>query len=111
MQVKEGNIRVQAEHGGGSVWDLGIYCINAARYLFQDEPYEVVARSASKKGDPRFQEVDEMTSAILRFPGDRAGHASPRSFGAADTSCYSVVGTKGDICLDPGLRVREFPPA
>jgi predicted dehydrogenase len=99
MQVKESNIRVQADHGGGSVYDIGIYCINAARYLFQDEPYEVMARSDGKKDDPRFEEVDEMTSVILRFPGDRQA-AFTCSFGAADMGWYVVGGTKGDICLD-----------
>jgi predicted dehydrogenase len=99
MQVKEDNIRVKTEHGGGSVYDLGIYCINAARYLFQDEPFEVTAFSSSKPDDPRFKEVDEMTSVIMRFPGDRQASFTS-SFGAADLSWYSVVGTQGDICLD-----------
>ena len=99
MQVKEDNIRVQADHGGGSVYDIGIYCINAARSLFQDEPFEVIARSDGKKDDPRFEQVDEMTSVILRFPGDRQATFTC-SFGASDMSWYSVSGTKGDICLD-----------
>src|SRR5438105_13197779 len=34
-QVKPGNIRTSAERGGGAIWDLGTYCINAARYLFR----------------------------------------------------------------------------
>ncbi|MDB5103523.1 MAG: putative dehydrogenase [Fibrobacteres bacterium] len=99
MQVKEDNIRVKRERGGGSVADLGIYCINAARYLFQDEPFEVVALSSSKKDDPRFEEVDEMTSAILRFPGDRQATFTS-CFGAADTSWFEVLGTEGSVCLD-----------
>ena len=39
------------------------YCINAARYLFQDEPNEVAAFS-SRNADPRFKEIDEMTAAV-----------------------------------------------
>jgi predicted dehydrogenase len=99
MQVKEDNIRVQSERGGGPLPDLGIYCINAARYLFQDEPFEAIAAAARPKDDPRFKEVDESVSAILRFPGDRQATFTC-SFGAGDTSWFSVVGTKGDICLD-----------
>jgi predicted dehydrogenase len=53
--------------GGGSVYDMGVYCINAARYLFRDEPIEVIAASASN-GEIRFRETAEMTTAILRFP-------------------------------------------
>lgn len=99
MQVKEDNIRVQTERGGGPLPDLGIYCINAARYLFQDEPFEVIAGASRPKDDPRFKEVDETVSAILRFPGDRQATFTC-SFGAGDTSWFSVVGTKGNICLD-----------
>jgi Predicted dehydrogenases and related proteins len=38
LQVREGNIRTQAEHGGGPLNDIGIYCINAARYLSKKSP-------------------------------------------------------------------------
>jgi glucose-fructose oxidoreductase len=99
MQVKENNIRVKTERGGGPVWDLGVYCVNAARYLFQDEPIEVLARKARKADDPRFTEVEEMASAILTFPGDRQA-AFTCSFDAADLSWYSVSGTEGYVCLD-----------
>lgn len=99
MQVKEGNIRVKTERGGGPLPDLGVYCINAARYLFQDEPFEASAFASRPKDDPRFKEVDETVSAILRFPGDRQATFTC-SFGAGDVSWFSVVGTKGNICLD-----------
>src|SRR6185295_19203259 len=66
LQVRPGNIRTKAELGGGTLYDLGIYCINAARYLFQDEPREVIAYSAATH-DPRFKHIDEMTAAVLRF--------------------------------------------
>src|SRR5688500_5308886 len=47
MDVKEGDIRLRRKRGGGTLFDIGVYCINAARYLFRDEPYEVMAMSAS----------------------------------------------------------------
>lgn len=102
MQVKAGNIRVSGEKGGGTLYDIGIYCINAARYLFREEPYEVVAFSTSGS-DPRFREVDEMTSAILKFPDDKFATFTT-SFGAADTAVYRVVGTKGQIILNHGYE-------
>src|SRR6266850_2503007 len=70
MQVKPGNIRLRKKMGGGTLYDIGIYCINAARYLFRAEPVEVFAFSA-KNDDERFREVDEMTTAVLRFPDER----------------------------------------
>lgn len=100
QQVKdESNIRLQDETGGGTIDDIGIYCINAARYLFQDEPVEVVA-FAGTNGEERFKEVEEMATAILRFSNDRLATFTV-SFGAASTSMYQVVGTKGNLRLDP----------
>jgi predicted dehydrogenase len=95
MQVKEGNIRLQRALGGGTLYDIGIYCINAARYLFRSEPTEVFAFSANN-GEKRFREVDEMTSAILRFPDQRLASFTC-SFGAADTAVFDVIGTRGTL--------------
>lgn len=99
QQVVEGNVRVEKiEQGGGTVYDMGVYCINAARYLFGDEPTEVVAISANN-GEKRFAEIDEMTSAILRFPNERLATFTS-SFGAAPVSTFVVIGTKGDLRMD-----------
>jgi glucose-fructose oxidoreductase len=105
MKVKEGNIRLQKEMGGGTLWDIGIYCINAARYLFRAEPTEVFAYSASN-GEERFREVDEMTSAVLRFPDERLATFTS-SFGAADTAYYEVVGTEGDVRVTNAYEYSE----
>jgi predicted dehydrogenase len=110
QQVQVDDIRTRAEYGGGALFDMGIYCVNAARYLFQAEPFEVMALGV-RGTDPRFAEVDEMTSAILRFPGDRVAQLIA-SQGAADVSEFRVVGTKGDIRLDPAYsyhgKIHEF---
>lgn len=99
QQVAEGNVRMEKiSIGGGTVYDMGVYCINAARYLFQDEPIEVFAFSANN-GEKRFEQIDEMTSVILRFPGERLATLTS-SFGAASVSTYQVVGTKGDLRMD-----------
>lgn len=103
MQVEEGNIRLQSpEMGGGTIYDIGIYCINAARYLFRDEPQEVFAFSANN-GEKRFEQCDEMTSAVMKFPKERFASFTC-SFGAADISAYWIVGTKGHIRLDPAYE-------
>jgi len=102
MQVRTGDIRVQRKFGGGPLYDIGIYCINAARYLFGEEPVEVSAFSASG-ADRRFKEVDEMTGALLRFPQDRLA-SFICSFGAADVSAYEVVGTKGRLHVEPAYE-------
>ncbi|MBH8561793.1 Gfo/Idh/MocA family oxidoreductase [Nostoc sp. CENA67] len=99
QQVEQGNIRLQHVKGGGTLYDIGIYCINAARYLFQDEPIEIFAIAANK-GEQRFSEVEEMASVILRFPHERVATFTC-SFGAASVSTYQIVGTKGDLRVDP----------
>lgn len=102
MQVRDNNIRVRAECGGGPLLDIGIYCINAARYVFRSEPVAVVGTSASSS-DPRFEEVDEAVSAVLRFPDAKLA-AFTCSFGASDVSQYQVVGTKGTLRVDPAYE-------
>jgi glucose-fructose oxidoreductase len=102
MQVKEGDIRVREETGGGTLYDIGVYCINAARYLLRKEPVEAFAWSFRK--DPvRFSEVDEMTSSLLKFPGEIAASFTT-SFGASDTGSYDVVGTRGSLRVDPAYE-------
>jgi predicted dehydrogenase len=93
FQVEEGNIRVKRARGGGTLFDIGIYCINAARYIFQDDPTEVFASTAQGK-DKRFREIEESASAVLRFPGDRLASFTC-SFGVADEARYEVLGSKG----------------
>jgi predicted dehydrogenase len=80
------------------VKDIGIYCINAARYVYQAEPIEVLAMQLKNK-DPRFRRVEEMDGALLRFPGDRLA-CFVCSFGASDRADIDVVGTKGSVRLE-----------
>jgi len=102
MQVRPGDIRTQRSMGGGSLYDIGVYCINAARYLFQDNPIEVSTFSV-RGTDRRFQEVDEMSAALLLFPDGRLA-SFVCSFGATDVSSYEVVGTKGRLQIDPAFE-------
>jgi predicted dehydrogenase len=103
QQVSPGNSRLERELGGGPVFDIGIYCINASRNLFGAEPHEVFAYSVSGK-DERFHQVPEMTSALLKFPDDRLASFTC-SFGAADRSEYEIVGTKGSIRMNPAYEM------
>ncbi|HUJ26655.1 MAG TPA: Gfo/Idh/MocA family oxidoreductase [Myxococcales bacterium] len=98
-QVKENNIRTSAERGGGPIWDIGIYCLNAARYVFRDDPVAIAALRADRRDDPRFAEVHEGMSVLLKFPGDRLASFNV-SFGAGVSGSYHVVGTEGDLRLD-----------
>ncbi|MBO9667827.1 MAG: Gfo/Idh/MocA family oxidoreductase, partial [Bdellovibrio sp.] len=93
------NIRLKYDMGGGPLFDIGIYCINAARYIFQDEPVEVMAMALSNPKDERFTEVEEMVSVTLRFRGARIANFVI-SYGADSSASYCVIGTKGCVDLE-----------
>jgi len=105
QQVREGDIRTRADLGGGALFDMGIYCVNAARYLFQDEPIEAAAMRIQGQS-PRFSGTDELTSVILRFPEDRIAQFTA-SQGAARVSEFRVVGTLGDLQLEAAYGYHE----
>jgi predicted dehydrogenase len=105
QQVKAGNSRLKKNVGGGAIYDMGVYCINAARYLFRAEPNEVFGWNLNS-GDNRFQEVPEMTGALLKFPNDRIASFTT-SFGATDRSVFEVIGTEGVVKMDPAYEMAE----
>lgn len=98
MQVRDGNVRVQPRRGSGPVYDIGIYCVNAARYLFRAEPLEVSAVKLAGS-DARFSSVDEAFAVTLRFPQERVAQFTC-SFGAYDRASYQVIGTDGFLTLE-----------
>lgn len=101
QQITDDNVRVNefVGHGGGPVYDMGVYCINAARYLFGAEPIEVFATSANSESK-RFQHVEEMTSVVMRFPHERLANFTC-SFGATAVSRFTLIGTKGVLRAAP----------
>jgi glucose-fructose oxidoreductase len=105
QQVHDGNIRLDKELGGGPLYDIGIYCINAARALFAAEPTEVLAAEVSRR-DARFREVPETVSVIMKFPKQRVASFTC-SFGSADRSTYDLIGTEGSVTLDPAYEFAE----
>ncbi len=105
QQVKKGNTRLKRDIGGGALYDMGIYCINAARYLFKADPEEVFAWNVSSN-DERFSEVPEMTTGVMKFPDSRIATFTT-SFGAANRSAFEVVGTKGSVKMDPAYEMAE----
>jgi predicted dehydrogenase len=103
MQVTDDNIRLNPpEKGGGPLYDIGIYCINAARYSLSADPVEVWA-TATRSSDKRFSKVDETVVATMRFKDERLA-SFVCSFGAADRSLYSITGTKGSLTVDPAYE-------
>jgi predicted dehydrogenase len=86
--------------GGGSMMDIGIYALNASRYLSGEEPTQVNAMMYTTPGDPRFKEVEENVNFQLRFPSGILANCSS-SYGYFHQSHYRVIGTEGRLQMDP----------
>lgn len=96
--------------GGGSLMDIGIYSLQAARYLSGEEPSEINAFMYSTPGDPRFKEVEETINFQLRFPSGVLASCTS-SYGYASQSHYRMIATDGWLDMEPatvyrGLRMR-----
>jgi predicted dehydrogenase len=90
--------------GGGSLMDIGIYALQAVRYLSGQEPAEIMAMSYSTPNDPRFREVEETISFDLRFnSGIVASCLSTYGFGC---NRFRVYGTRGQIESEPFLSYQ-----
>ncbi len=97
FQAAAQNHRLKAAHWGGPLQDIGIYCLNAVRHVFGDEPTEVMA-CRNDVSDPRFSEVEEAIAVTLTFPKGRMAQFSA-SFGAEQLDTYRIAGTEGEIAV------------
>jgi predicted dehydrogenase len=101
--------------GGGSLFDVGIYCLNAFRMFAGEEPLGFQGQvSTPDKNDPRFAEVEENVTWTMRFPsGALATGAS--SYGAAMGGFYRLHGVLGSLEVSPfgysALHVQGRYPA
>jgi len=69
--------------GGGSMMDIGIYALNACRYLSGEDPVEVTAMTYSTPDDVRFKEVEETMLFTLRFPSGLLADCRRRTGGGS----------------------------
>ena len=92
--------------GGGSLMDIGIYALQAARYISGEEPTEVNALQYTTPGDPRFKEVEETINFQLRFPSGVLANCVS-SYGAG-LNRFRGVGQKGWVELEPALSYSNL---
>jgi predicted dehydrogenase len=96
--------------GGGCLPDVGIYCLNATRSLSGEEPMEVWGTTHQPKDDPRFQEVEETCSFIVKYPSGLIAACSS-GYGVHKSQSMRVEGALGWAELNPafgytGLKLR-----
>jgi predicted dehydrogenase len=102
--------------GGGPLLDVGIYSLNACRYLTGEEPEPATIRANSSviDRDGRFTTVEENVSWTMKFPSGIVA-ACNTSYGAQMNGYYRVHGAKGMIELSPafiyeGLHMKAELP-
>ena len=96
--------------GGGALPDVGIYCLNASRYLSGEEPVEVWGTQYSTPGDERFKEVEEDFVFTLRYPSGLLAHCTT-GYGHHGSQRMRLMGSDAWVDLDPafpysGLHMR-----
>jgi predicted dehydrogenase len=99
------DVRLQRRLGGGTVYDLGVQAVNAARSLFGAEPAQVMAMTA--RTSRRFGgDVDESGISLVRFPDERLAHFHT-SFGEEPTADLTIFGEEALIRLTNAYRYTE----
>ena len=100
--------------GGGPLMDVGIYCLNATRYLTGEEPEHIAAFASTIDRDGRFAEVEESVSWTMRFPSGILATCNT-TYGSEMLGYVRVYGSKGFLHMDPafnydGVRLHaEWP--
>ena len=101
------NHRAHSGDLAGPVFDMGPYPVNAARYLFGDEPTEVASAVGTRHPDTGFdQTFDDTVAVTLRFPEGRLAQFSMSYYGGPANS-FTVIGPKGSVALDPCYTFGE----
>jgi predicted dehydrogenase len=95
------NIRNKPGMGGGGLMDIGCYCISASRYIFGEEPIDVIG---DVEIDPDFG-TDRLASGILKFPSGSASFVC--STQASPEQHLKVFGTEGIIEMDIPFNPEE----
>ena len=97
------NVRRRPELGGGSLYDVGYYCVSAARWTMGLEPVSVSAHmSVSAEG------VDEEFQGILDFGGGRSALVAS-SFNQPYRHEVELLGTEGRILVPTAFVNRSDP--
>jgi predicted dehydrogenase len=86
--------------GGGPLMDVGIYCLNATRYLTGEEPVSFTAVATTPDQDGRFQGVEENLAWTTKFPSGAVASCST-SYGALMPGYVRVFGSKGWLEAGP----------
>ena len=85
--------------------DVGIYALNASRYLTGEEPQEIAAHASVIDRDGRFAEVEENVGWTMKFPSGIVATCST-TYGAHMEGFYRVHGSKGVLHVEPAFAYQ-----
>ncbi|MFP5204671.1 MAG: Gfo/Idh/MocA family protein [Acidobacteriota bacterium] len=103
FNIKPGEWRlVKKMSGGGPLVDVGIYALNATRYLTGEEPESFTAYRSVIDHDGRFNEVEENLAWTTKFPSGILA-ACTTTYGGFLRSFFHVHGSKGMIDCSPSF--------
>jgi predicted dehydrogenase len=88
--------------GGGSLFDLGIYPLNAIRWIAGEEPATYAAQVATKTPGPQFASVEETVEFNMVFPSKIIA-SSGSSYGENGLAYVNICGDKGFIQVQPAF--------
>jgi predicted dehydrogenase len=91
--------------GGGALPDVGLYCLNAARFLSGEEPVEVTGNVWSTPGDARFREVEESCQFVLRFPSGFIASCST-SYASHKSQMFRLNGSDAWAEMNPAYAYK-----
>jgi predicted dehydrogenase len=96
--------------GGGPLMDVGVYSLNASRFLTGEEPVDFHAYSCVIDKDGRFNDVEENLSWTMRFPSGVLASCNT-TYGANMPGFVRVHGSNGLLHLEPafgyeGIRLQ-----
>ncbi|MFC5051039.1 Gfo/Idh/MocA family protein [Rubritalea spongiae] len=96
--------RLKKDLGGGALLDVGVYIIQAARYIFGEEPVTVSALE-TKTDLEKFAEVDETTTWTMQFPSGKTANLIS-SFNLGGYNRMTVFADKGRFGMEPCFGTR-----
>ena len=119
FNIKAGEWRLDGKlAGGGPLMDVGVYSLNACRFLTGEEPGNIKAVASVIDKDGRFKDVEENLSWSMIFPSGIVASCNT-TYGSGMPGFYRVHGTKGMLHMEPAFgyegqhlaaRVQGEPP-
>ena len=99
-----GSWRQTKKFGGGALLDVGVYVIQGARYIFDEEPVSVCALET--KTDERFAEVDETVTWTMKFASGKTANLLA-SFNLKGCNHLTVYADKGRFGMEPSFGIGK----